>query len=197
MVRFLKYLLIIAVIILLLFKTGSYVLRKSVAETYRESISEAPFDVIIVPGIPYDSANPNKMMKARMFWAKNLYEKGVTRNIIFSGDAVHSPYIEGKCMKIIADSMGIPADKTFSESKALHGTENIELGMELARTLGFKKMAIATDPFQFAYLRYYEKRTIISYLPMPVDCMKTYDRPLPAIDTRDVKVDNFVPLKER
>lgn len=197
MVRMLKYLLVTGLIVLLLFKTGSYFLRKNISETYQQSIRYAPFDVIIVPGIPYDSLNPNRMMKARMFWAKNLFDKGIARHIIFSGDAVHSPFVEGKCMKTIADSLGIPSNKTFSESKALHGVENIQLGMNMGKELGFKTMAIATDPFQFAYLRYYEKRDMISYLPMPVDCMKTYDRPLPAIDTREMRVESFIPLKER
>jgi len=49
------------------------------------------------------------------------------RNIIFSGSAVSSPYVEGVAMKIIADTLGIRRP-TFSETKAEHSTENAYYG---------------------------------------------------------------------
>ena len=194
--RLFKILAIVLVVIILVAKASSVLLRQTMATIYSESMQLAPFDVVIVPGIPYDSANPNIMLKARMFWAKNLFEKVHTRHIIFSGNAVHSPYIDGQCLKITADSLGIPTARTYVELRALHGTENIDLGIAMAKQLGFKNIAIATDPFQTAYLKYYEKKNNAPYLPMPVDSIKAYDKSLPAINTCELKVENFVPLKE-
>ena len=50
--------------------------------TYNKSLKNAPFDVVIVPGLPYDSAKLNPLFKARIFWAKELYDKGIAKHII-------------------------------------------------------------------------------------------------------------------
>ncbi len=132
-----------------------------------------------------------------MYWAKKLLESGITRNIIFSGAAVNSPYVEGVYMKILADSLGMTKAHLFSETQALHGDENVIYGMNLAKKLGFKKVAIATDPFQFAYLRYLIFKEGIDFLPFPPDSMKAFEQPLPKADFSPAFVKNFVPLKER
>ena len=82
------------------------ILKQNAVATYNKSIKNAPFDVVIVPGLPYDTASINPLLKARMLWAKELYDKGITRHIIFSGSAVQSPYVEAVIMKIMAEAMG-------------------------------------------------------------------------------------------
>ena len=197
MIRLLKWLLVILLIGFVLFQAGTRAFRGHIKATYSDNIQLAPFDALIIPGIPYDSAEQNDMLKARMYWAKKLFDEGVTAHLIFSGDAVHTPYIEGCCMKMIADKMGIPADKTFAETRALHGTENIDYSLVLAKEKGWKKVAVATDAFQTFYLKEYKKKNAVVYLPFPVDCMKVFRQPLPEIDAADALVNNFVPLKER
>ena len=165
--------------------------------TYQSAVKQAPYDVVIIPGIPYDVGRPNKMLKVRMYWAKKLYEQGLTRNIIFSGSAVHTPYLEGVFMKVVADSMGIPSAHTFSETKALHGTENVDNGIALAKQLGFKKIAIATDPFQSIYLIKFEQKNTIPYLPFPLDSLNVFDKQLPKFDATSAFVKNFIKLDDR
>ena len=148
MLRFLKWTVIVLLLGFLAFLLGTKAFRVHTVNTYTENIQQAPFDAVIIPGIPYDTAAPNDMLKARMYWAKKLFQSGVAKNLIFSGDAVHTPYVEGCCMKTMADSMGLPVANTFAETKALHGTENVDYSLKLAKEKGWKKVAVATDPFR-------------------------------------------------
>lgn len=160
----------------------------------------APYDVIIVPGVPFDSTKVNPIYKARMLWAKWLFDRKIAKNIIFSGSAVHSPYIEGQAMKIMADSMGIPSANTFVENRAQHSTENVDFGIQLARQLGFKKIAIATDPFQSHFIkRFIESCKInIALVPFPLQMMPLYHkRTVPRIDASQAFIKNFVPIEKR
>lgn len=174
-------------------------IKRNTIRIYNDAISKAPYDVIIVPGIPYDTANPEFMMSVRIRWAKLLYEKGVTKNIIFSGSAVHSPFIEGRYMKIIADSLGIPSTNTFSEENALHSTENITYGLQMASSLGFKKVAVATDPYQSIFLSsMYEKISpSLAFLPLNVDSINSFKKLLPYVNVKAAFVQNFIPLEKR
>ena len=68
--------------------------RKSVVKSYDHAKKTRPYDVIIVPGIPYEKSETSMVMKMRIQWAKHLYDSGFTHNIIFSGSAVYSPFVE-------------------------------------------------------------------------------------------------------
>lgn len=162
--------------------------------------SGAPYDVIIVPGVPFDNNKVNPIYKARMLWAKWLFDRKVTKNIIFSGSAVHTPYVEGHAMKIMADSLGIPAGHTFAESRAQHTTENVDYGIQLARQLGFKKIAIATDPFQSHFIRRFlnKWKLNVALVPFPLQMMPLYHkRTVPQINASEAYIANFVPLDKR
>ena len=196
---YMPYLFFLFATVGVLFQVSSSYLKRDIAQTFNTSVSSAPYDAIIIPGIPYDEMEENWMLKARMCWANQLFDRGIAKNIIFSGAAVHTPYVEGRIMKLIADSMGIPANHTFIEEKALHGTENIDYGYRMARSMGFKKIAVATDPFQTFFLHYLSGQNAdgVVFLPFPPDSMDAFNRNLPAINTTDAYINNFVPLKNR
>ncbi len=172
--------------------------RKSVIRSYQHAKTERPYDVIIVPGIPYDNEKTSAIMNMRLQWAKHLYDSGFTHNIIFSGSAVYTPFVEGMAMKVLADSMGIPPEHTFYETKAEHSTENIYYAWTMAREMGFEKIALATDPFQSAMLKSFIKKYCPGVISIPVFIDKIDMRqPLPLIDTTSFYMPGFVSLKER
>ncbi|MFN0202636.1 MAG: YdcF family protein [Bacteroidia bacterium] len=176
------------------------ILKQNAVTTYNNSIRNAPFDVVIVPGLPHDTANINPLLKARMLWAKELYDKGITRHIIFSGSAVQSPYVEAVIMKLMAEAIGIPAQHTFTEVEALHSTENVAYGIALANSMGFKNIAIATDPIQALFLKKYtkENHAHVFLLPFSFNSMPVYYRtPFQQVNAENAFVENFVPLKNR
>ena len=168
--------------------------------TYNKSLSGAPFDVVIVPGLPYDSSKINPLFKARLLWAKELYENGITKHIIFSGSAVHTPYTESLIMKMMADSMGIPTRHTFIEDKALHSNENVSNGVDLASKMGFKKIAVATDPIQSLVIKKHirDNHENVCILPFNIKSMPFYYKAtLPKVNEEDAYVCDFIPLRER
>ncbi len=185
-------------VLFLLFSSCS--LDKRVARSNKKYFAKAPYDVIIVPGYPYyQKSAPYPLLEARMNWAKELYDKGLAKNIIFSGGAIHTAYTEAKVMSIIADSMGIPADHVFIEDKAPHSFQNVTYSAKLARKLGFKKIAVATDPFQFSYMVLFLPAGRVGILTFSPDSAQNrrYFQPLLKFDPRDAFVKDFVPMEQR
>ena len=172
---------------------------KQTERAYERARKEKPYDVIIVPGVPYDKANTTSVMTMRLYWAKHLYDSGFTKNIIFSGSSVYTHFVEGIAMKIMADSLGIPVGNTFFETQAEHSTENIYFSWKMAREKGFEKIALATDPYQAALLRSFMKRYTpgVKSIPIVFGILDIDDRSLPKIDTTAAFVHNFVPITKR
>ncbi len=98
--------------------------------------------------IQFENGKWDRVMMGRIYWAKFLYEKGIAKNIIFSGSAVYSPYYEAEIMRLYAIELGIPKENIFAETKAEHSTENAYYSYKYGKKLGFNKMALASDPFQ-------------------------------------------------
>jgi uncharacterized SAM-binding protein YcdF (DUF218 family) len=168
-------------------------------KTYAQAKKEKPFDVIIVPGAPYLYGSVSNVIKMRLYWAKQLYDSGYTKNIIFSGSSVYTPYVEGIVMKIMADSLGIPSDHTFSETCAEHSTENIYYSWKMAKEMGFTKIGLATDPYQAGMLRNFTKKYCPDIKPIPIifGTMEIGNKTLPKIDSTAAYVENFVSITKR
>jgi uncharacterized SAM-binding protein YcdF (DUF218 family) len=118
------------------------------ARLFSEAVKQKPFDAVIVPGIPYDAGKWGFVMKWRVYWSVFLYKTGMTKNVIYSGGAVYTPYTEAMIMAMYGEKLGIPQEHIFVESKAEHTTENLYYSWQLAKEKGFQKIAFATDPFQ-------------------------------------------------
>lgn len=114
----------------------------------RHAKEDGPFDAIIIPGVPYQDSSLVDIMHLRVRWAVYLYEIGLAKNLIFSGSAVYTPYYESKVMGAMAHELGVPSENIFYESKAEHSTENLYYGYHLAKSLGFQRIALASDPLQ-------------------------------------------------
>lgn len=159
----------------------------------------APFDVIVVPGFPYQPDDVPSILDLRIRWARYLFDAGLTHNIIFSGSAVHSPYIEGIAMKIMADSLGLPSDRLFAETQAEHSIENVYYSMKMARSMGFKRIAVATDPFQARMLEPLIRKYCpeVELLPMVYSLIRSDRDNIPSIVSTEARVNNFIALNER
>lgn len=164
----------------------------------------APFDAIVVPGVPFEDSTWSKTMQLRVYWAKILWDKGMTKNIIFSGGAVYTKYSECKIMKLYALKLGIPEEHIFLDSLAEHSTENVFYSYHLAKHFSFKKIAIASDPFQIKMLRSFIKNinqrlnTDIQILPAILDEVIAIDKPHINIDYKQAEAigDNFINITE-
>jgi uncharacterized SAM-binding protein YcdF (DUF218 family) len=165
-------------------------------------IENRPFDVIIVPGVPFENGLWDRTMKGRLYWSKYLYDKGIAKNIIYSGAAVSSPYYEGKIMALYAAALGIPKDHIYTEIKAEHSTENIYYSYQLAKKLGFNRIALASDPFQSKQLQRYIRKKVsdsVAIIPFVADTLKIIEPGMvdPPVDYQQAFKKDFIPLKKR
>ncbi len=159
-----------------------------------------PFDAIIVPGFQYNEGEDwHSVVKIRMVWAKYLYDHGHCKHIIFSGDAVYTPFVEAEIMAQYAEKMGVPREHILIENKAEHSVENIYYSYRLAKDNNWKKVAVATDFVQAKRLsRFIKKYQLpVVMLPIVIDTLKMLPKPEPVIDPQQAKVENFIPLQNR
>ncbi|MBL7718678.1 MAG: YdcF family protein [Flavipsychrobacter sp.] len=189
--------------LLVVLTTACITPRKGPTRVYAEAISNnMTFDAIIVPGIPFNNGSWDSVMKARLLWTWVLYKNGVAKNVIFSGDAVYSPYPEAKIMGLYAQKLGIPKEHIFYDTQARHSTENVYYSYLLAKKQGFKTLALATDPFQSSMLKGFTKRrfeTPIYHLPFITDTLGAYNHLNPVLDKKEyepVKKKNFISITE-
>ena len=186
-------------VVLILFSDCS-LFTPSAAKMYRRSLKKhAQYDAVIVPGVPFKEPHWDNPMLMRVIWAVHLYKRGITKNIIMSGSAVYTPYVEAKIMKQYAVALGVPAQNIFIEERAEHSTENIWYGYKLAKSKGFTMVALASDMFQTKLLyRFCRKRTkSLDFLPSMFDTLRTLSHATPEIEYKHLKLDNFVPLPQR
>ncbi len=174
--------------------------KKGGQTALQKAEAKLPFDAIIVPGIPFVNNRWDTVMKGRVLWAWVLYKNGFAKNVIFSGDAVYSPYRECKIMGLYAEALGIPAAHIFYDTLATHSTENVYYSYLLAKKNGFKNIALATDPVQSFMLRNYTKARFVSevyHLPFDTDTLRAYNHLNPEIDATAELVNDFTPLPKR
>lgn len=168
---------------------------------YTDAMVDKPYDAIIVPGFPHDTTKGwDRIVKGRVYWALFLYEKGVTKNIIFSGSAVYTPYVESKVMALYAEQLGIPKEHIFVETQAEHSTENLYYSYHLAKKQGFKTIALATDPVQSSFLVSYKRKfklKDLKFVPILYDTLQVMTKIDPRINADSAFVKDFISLPDR
>ena len=148
--------LLLAVIILL----NACSFSAKTTEAYYKKAETKSYEMVAVPGVPFTEAGWDSTMKARVYWSKYLFDKGIAKNIMYSGSSVYSPYYEGEIMALYAIAIGIPKENVFTETKAEHSTENLYYVYLKSKKLGYTNIALATDPFQAKQLRRFARLRI-------------------------------------
>lgn len=159
-----------------------------------------PVDVVIVPGLPLYQGQWDTLLKTRMLWSEFLIKKGYARYVLYSGNAVYTPWMEGPSMALIAQKLGIDSTQILVDTMAEHSTENLHYSYLIAKAKGFKRIAVATDPFQCAMLHKFAKKNFeeeIYFLPVIYDSIKVRTGVEVYIDTTLTKKKNFRSLEER
>jgi len=175
-------------------------INRSASRSFERFKVSAPYDAIIVPGVPFKNGEWSEIMKMRVHWAVYLYKKGTTKNIIFSGSAVYSPYVESRIMALYAAQLGVDKAHIYTEERAEHSSENLYYSYRIAKDNNLNKIALATDPFQGAFLRGFAKKIKlddIGFLPIVFDTLEIIDLTTPIIDPKTAYVDDFKSITVR
>jgi uncharacterized SAM-binding protein YcdF (DUF218 family) len=186
--------------VLVILNSCAYSSRAS-RQLLEESLNKK-YDMIIVPGVPFEDGKWSEIMKDRVFWSKFLYEKGIAKNVMYSGSAVYSPYREAEIMAMYGEKLGIPKENIYTEIKAEHSTENIYYSYKKARKLGFSKIALASDPFQTKMLRRFTRKYVskdVAFIPIVYDSIQSKKASIadPVIDYSKALVGDFQSLPKR
>jgi uncharacterized SAM-binding protein YcdF (DUF218 family) len=160
------------------------------------------YDIIVVPGVPFEDGRWNLAMKGRVYWSKYLYDTGIARNVMYSGAAVYTPYDEAEIMALYAEKIGIPREHIWTEELAEHSTENIYYSYKKARKLGFESIALASDPFQTKMLKGFIYKKIspdVGIIPIVYDTLRAMESEMsdPEIDYQTAYRKDFVSLLQR
>ena len=95
--------------LLLLFLLTNCAFSKRKSQKYFDkALIDAPYDAIIIPGVPHDGVSWSPTMNIRISWANFLFKKGIANNIIFSGGAVYTKFSEAKIMAEYGKALGVP-----------------------------------------------------------------------------------------
>ena len=167
---------------------------------FERATRQAPYDAVIVPGFPHIKDSMTVVVQNRVIWAWYLYSKGMTKNIIFSGGAVYSPYKEAEIMALYAIQLGIPKEHIFVEIQAEHSTENLYYSYKIAEQNGFKRVAVATDPTQSSFMysvNNHRFKIPVDFIPIVYDTLKQLPRVKPDINQDTALVANFISITER
>lgn len=169
---------------------------------YLDKASTQTYDMIAVPGVPFYEQGWDSTMKARIYWSKYLFDRGIAKNVMYSGSSVSSPWYEGKIMAMYAVAIGIPQKNVFWEIKAEHSTENLYYCYAKAKKLGFNRIALATDPYQAKQLKRYARVKVseeVGIIPIVFDTLKAIQPDMinPVIDHPQAYNKDFVPLAKR
>ena len=174
---------------------------KACKQLLQESLGKK-YDMIVVPGVPLENGKWSPTMKDRVFWSKFLYEKGIAKNVMYSGSAVYSPYREAEIMAMYGEKLGIPKENIYTEIKAEHSTENIYYSYKKSKKLGFSTIALASDPFQTKMLRRFTRKIVsrdVAFIPIVYDTIRHMESiiPDPTIDYEKAYVKDFKPITKK
>lgn len=199
-INFFSYTLLLLVVLASCLQTGCFGANKSSRRTQNRASKMKTFDAVIVPGVAFKNGSWDSAMKARVIWSWILYKNGYTKNVIYSGGAVYSPFTEAIVMGLYARKLGIPKEHIFYDTMAKHSTENIYYSYLLAQKKGFKKIALATDPLQSFALRSFTRHRFTSpiyHIPFVRDSIKKYTYLNPEINPESARVSHFVSITKK
>ena len=187
-------------LVCLLSQSGCFTLQSPRSAYRKVGARQQNFDAVIVPGVPFDGNTWSNTMHCRVLWSYLLYKNGYVKNIIYSGGAVYSPYYEAKIMGLYAQQLGVPAEHIFYDTLAEHSTENVYYSYELARQLGFKTIALATEYDQAILLKSFVRhrfQTPVVILPIVEAMVDGYRHPELVIDPAPARKENFTSILKR
>jgi len=82
-------------IVFILMVQSCYFLGPSPKQRLAKALATDTIDVAIVPGLPLYKGKWDTLLKSRLLWSEFLYRKKYVKHLIYSGNAVYTPWIEG------------------------------------------------------------------------------------------------------
>lgn len=143
-------------------------------------ISESPKKaqaIVVFGGGVGESGSPGKSTIERARYAGQLYLDNYAKNIIFSSGYTYF-YNDAENMKLIAVSMGIPANDIILEQKANCAYENVRLVKEILNQRKWDSVLLISSPYNMrrVQLVFNKAAKNINVVYVPVEKSEFYDK---------------------
>ena len=138
--------------------------RKIVSD---EALSEFKADCILVLGAAvWADGQPSPMLADRLDEAVRLYQKGICRTVIISGDHGRKEYDEVNTMKNYLIDAGIPSEDIFMDHAGFSTYESVWRAKEI---FGVGKMIVVTQEYHLYRALYISGRLGVEAMGAPAD----------------------------
>ena len=128
------------------------------------------FDCIIILGAGIRNNRPSPMLEDRLITGKELYNMGISKKILVSGDHSKIDYDEVKVMKNYLIENGIPSDKIFMDHAGFSTYDSIYRAKKIFNA---KKIVIVTQDYHLYRALYIANKLNIEALGIPAN-KRTY-----------------------
>ena len=169
-----KFLLIVIIIILLIiFGINFFVVistkNKIVKNTKYEKLSD--IDCIVVLGAGVWGDKPSPMLADRILEGVNLYNQGISKKIIMSGDHSTKEHDEVNIMKNYAIEQDVPSEDIFMDHAGISTYDSIYRAKEI---FGAKKIIVVTQKYHLYRALYIAKCLGLDAYGAPSDTRKYF-----------------------
>ncbi len=116
--------------------------------THVYSDATATYDTLIVLGNPAkDDGTPNRILKARLNKALDLYNAGVSKTIIVTGGAAHNFYLESEVMANYLVEHGVDDRHIIQDQISLNTIDNAANCAKIMKAKNLETALIVTSAF--------------------------------------------------
>ena len=144
MKKYLKFILLIPIIIIIIVFSINFYVINSTKDQIINTKDLNDVDCIIVLGAGVWGDNPSPMLEDRLLKGIELYNEGIAPKIIMSGDHGQKEYDEVNIMKEYAINEGVPSEDVFMDHAGFSTYESIYRAKEI---FGVKKVVIVTQEY--------------------------------------------------
>ncbi len=136
-----------------------------------DTIEDFASDCILVLGAGVRAdGTPSHMLTDRLLTGVSLYEAGVSRKLLMSGDHGRVEYDEVNCMKDFATEKGVPAEDIFMDHAGFSTYDSLYRAKEV---FGAKKVVIVTQKYHLYRALYIAKSLGLEAVGVSAD-LRTY-----------------------
>ncbi len=124
-----------------------------------KNIKEESIDCIVVLGAGIRNNSPSPMLEDRLLTAIELYNEGVSKKILVSGDHEYKEYDEVNVMKNYLIEKGIPSEDIFMDHAGLSTYDSVYRTKKIYKA---SKVVIVTQKYHLYRALYIAKSTNLS-----------------------------------
>jgi uncharacterized SAM-binding protein YcdF (DUF218 family) len=163
-----RFLVLYLLVIVLLTTLGWCIWVYVQIQHYAYEDQAVPGDVICVFGAAEYDGRPSPVLRARLDHALALYEHGIAPVVLtLGGSAPGDEFSEGQVGQGYLMANGIPQKAIIAETKSRTTEEQAQRIVVIARTNGYKRIVIVSDPAHMFRIRQICAREGLAVLTSP------------------------------